>query len=787
MIARSLIRFLAAGLLAASLSSTPTSAQVNPVCPLPGQTGTCTMPLASQLLPLDPVLQPKFVNELPVPIFYTPDVATYAGFDYYEIKMSAVTQAPVAFPQPAGGAAVVPPGKQWLGLVDPLLGTPLFTEVWGYGQISKPDYPLVGLATYPSMSFKATRGRPVKVKWINEAPDTHLFCKAPTDSNVPCAIDRTLMGTKFGAGVTAFGSPQQPDNAMVVHLHGGEIPPDSDGFAELWFGNLATAAAYPPSAFPAVAVTGSTLGAAQNIDPILSPTTANGIEVGNLIRPTGNSMFYNYPMVQPSATLWYHDHALGKTRVNVAAGPAGFFVVEDPAQEAIVAPLLPAKGDCSTAGTLAGNCYDVPIVLQDRAFNADGSINFPNGLGQTMPAGWIGPWDPVAPGPNPTIHPQWVPEYFGDVAVVNGVAWPKMTVEPRPYRFRFLDGSNARCYTLALKAPAALIQPPWWIVGGDQGYLPAPVAANKWSFCPGERYEVVIDFSAFAGQSVFVNNSAAAPFPNGVAPNAKKSPFSQMAQLLRFDVLKPLNPAFPAGAFVAAPLLPVTRLPTANPVGVVPPPVAQFRELVLNEVLDPVTLAPLRVQIDGKAFEDPITETPRRGTVEVWSFINTTVDAHPIHLHLVQFQAVSRQKVDVARYGAAIGLAGLANGGQLTKVPVAPYLVGGLKAPLAQEMGFKDTVVTYPGEVTTVVARWDGGWQDTPVCAVPPAGYAGPIDPVSTCMCGPDLLVPAACAVPVQPIYQPFWEPVTAGPYVWHCHIVDHEDNEMMRPALVIP
>lgn len=784
MTTRRITRTLAGLLLALALPLASAEAQVNPVCPLPGQTGTCTMPAALQLLPLDPVLQPKFLNELPVPIFYVPDTTTFPGFDYYQIQMSAVTQAPVAFPQPPGGGAA---GKQWLGLVDPVLGTPLLTEVWGYGQINKPDYPLNGISTYPAMSFKATRGRPVKVEWINNAPDTHLFCKAPLDSNVPCGIDRTLMGVRFEPGVTQYGSPQQPDNAMVVHLHGGEIPPDSDGFAELWFGNTTTALAYPATAFPDVTVTGSAAGATQNIEPILAPTTANGIEVGNLIRPVGNSMFYNYPMVQPSATIWYHDHALGKTRVNVAAGPAGFFYVEDPAQEALVAPRLPPKGDCTTAGSLAGNCYDVPIVFQDRAFNADGSINFPNGLGQTMPIGWIGPWNPLAPGPNPTIHPQWVPEYFGDVSVVNGVAWPKMTVEPRPYRFRLLDGSNARCYTLALKAPAALTQPPWYVIGSDQGYLPAPVLVNKWSLCPGERYETIVDFSAFAGQSVFVTNSAAAPFPNGIAPTTKKSPFSQMAQLMRFDVVKPLNTAFPAAPFVPAPLITVPRLPTVNPVNVVPPPVAQFRELVLNEVLDPVTLAPLRVQIDGKAFEDPITETPKRGTVEVWSFINTTVDAHPIHLHLVQFQTVSRQKFDAAKYGVAIGLAGLVNGVPLTKVPVAPYLLGKAKGPLAQEMGFKDTVVAYPGEVTTVVARWDGGWQDTAVCAPTPVGYAGPFDTVSGCMCVPDPLAPTACTNPAQPIYLPYWEPVTAGPYVWHCHIVDHEDNEMMRPALVVP
>jgi FtsP/CotA-like multicopper oxidase with cupredoxin domain len=789
--------------------------------------------MANPLLPLAPTLQPKYAYDLPVPVFYQPDTATFPGFDYYEISVQPVTQAPVAFPQPPGGAGSVPAGKQWLGLVDPATLQPLFTPVWGYAQTNNAAYPLNGVATYPSMSFKGTKGRPVKVKWVNNTPDQHLFCPKPQDSNVPCAIDRTLMGTKLAPGesVNPFGTKMQPDNAIVVHFHGGEVPPDSDGFAELWIGNPNTAKAYGPGGayYTTPIAQPNVPGATTNLDPLFLPPAGSGIptdamyqllnydgqvtvtvpkacsatvpcgvgetctpggfcalscsrmvacpapqtctftsaggktgycsaaitvtvqqpsgkyQPGQLIRPVGNSIYYNYPMVQNAATLWYHDHALGKTRINVAAGPAGYFYVADPVVEG---PLyaggkIPPTGDCSVAGVLAGNCYDVPIVFQDRDFNADGTINFPNGLGQAM-AGVVG-WNPLTPGPNPTVHPQWVPEYFGGMSVVNGTIWPRLKVEPRPYRFRLLDGSNARCYTIDVKdAAGLLVQPPFYVIGSDQGYLPTPQKVNRLDICPGERYDVVIDFSAYAGAQLIVNNYASAPFPTGAPPNAaNKGGFPAMATLMRFDVVKPINTAVPAAPFVPQPLITVPAL-AAN----APP-----REMVLNEVLDPVTLAPLRVQIDGKAFEEPVTETPKRGTTEVWSFINTTVDAHPIHLHLVQFKVVSRQKFNVGAYQTATGF-GVPGNATFTKLPVAPYLSGNAVGPLPFETGMKDTAISYPGEVLTVIAKWDGGWPDS-------AAAPGPLGE--------------------------FFEPVTAGPYVWHCHIVDHEDNEMMRPSLVLP
>ena len=750
-----------------------------------------------QLNPLLPAVQQRFVLDLPVPVDYVPDRTTFPGFDYYEVQMSKVFPVDVAFPQ-----ASCVDGTQWLGIRGnpgtPKAGQPLCTPVWGYSQTNAPGFPLNGASTYPSMNFRALKGRPVKVKWVNNAPDTHLFCPEPMNPAVPCAIDRTLMGVQGAVG--PYGSHQQPDNAMVVHLHGGEIPPDSDGFAELWFGNAISSGAYPAGQFPTVPVEGSKFSAQQNIDPVfdtsLIPTAAgfsNGVEVGNLIRPVGYSAVYNYPMVQEAAPIWYHDHALGKTRVNVAAGPAGFFIVEDPVLEATLG--LPPRGDCSVAGVLknsanpalASACFDINVAIQDRSFNEDGTINFPNGLGQVAPAGVVG-WDPLAPGPNPTIHPQWVPEYFGDMAVVNGVIWPKLKVEPRPYRFRLLDGSNARCYQLTLKSATLVTVPRWTIIGSDQGYLPAPVPSKTVTMCPGERYDVVVDFSGIPpGTLVTVANSADAPFPNGVPPRGN-SPYAFLAEIMQFVVVAPDSTNQPPPAA------------WAPPAGLVPRPGlaadAPKRQMVLNEVLDPVTLAPLRVQIDGKRFEDPVTETPTRGRTELWEIVNTTVDAHPMHLHLVQFQVVNRQAFDLKAYTAALGATDAAANPQnyalYPLTDVTQFLKGRARGPEVGESGWKDTARAYPGEVLRVIAKWDGRWADTAaggactagILCNPAAATFTSTDPDPN---SPTYGTPIAVVVNGTPVPTPFWEPVTAGPYVWHCHIVDHEDNEMMRPTLVLP
>ncbi len=193
---------------------------------------------------------------------------------------------------------------------------------------SQNDY----VATWPSISIHATRGTPVVVKWTNEFPNNHVFCPHPEAADWPCAIDRTFMGVKARIdpalatatippdGVNEYGSPQQPDNSWVTHLHGGEIPPSTDGFAEKWFGNAVTATAFA--------------GVSQNfINPPFEPPDFSPVAKSPLKRPEGRNFdTYTYPMVQEEALIWFHDHTLGKTHHNVIAGPAGFFPVKDPAK-----------------------------------------------------------------------------------------------------------------------------------------------------------------------------------------------------------------------------------------------------------------------------------------------------------------------------------------------------------------------------------------------------------------------------------------------------------------------
>ena len=399
-------------------------------------------------------------------------------------------------------------------------GYPLYTPIWGVGQINMGGTLGVNLgttpspwssnsyiATWPSISIRAKKGTPVVVKWVNEFPNSHVLCPHPEAADWPCAIDRTFMGVKaridpatavgLGVppeGVNAFGSPQQPDNSWVTHLHGGEIPPSTDGFALKWFGNAVTAPKYTPSA------TGQLVNPPFEAPVSIDPATGlpHSIE---LKRPFGNSDTYTYPMVQEEATIWFHDHTLGKTHHNVIAGPAGFFPVKEPLKHGPVAAWTPPTATVPSAlpagseytwldpvteprGAFGIPVYDQFYAIQDRAFNDDGSINFSNGLGQ--PVALPGPGlTAVTNGVNPQVHPTWVPEYFGDVALVNGVAWPKKSTEPGWYRLRLVDGSDSRCWTIGFQqsvlppAPGAAVtyNVPFYVIANDQGYLRAPVKA----------------------------------------------------------------------------------------------------------------------------------------------------------------------------------------------------------------------------------------------------------------------------------------------------------------------
>jgi spore coat protein A len=420
----------------------------------------------------------------------------------------------------------------------------------------------------------------------------------PTTHLLP--IDHTLAGAE----------PPIPDVRTAVHLHEGHVPPESDGGPLAWF-------------------------------------------------TPGHSRTLHYPNIQPATTLWYHDHALAITRLNVYAGLAGFYLLRDDPEDHLNLP----KG-----------AFEIALAIQDRTFRTNGQLFYPN---------------------KGITHPVWVPEFFGDTALVNGKVWPFLEVEPRKYRFRILNGCNARFLRLALSSGQPLHQ-----IGAEGGFLPKPLDLTHILMTPAERADVILDFSGREGETITLTNDAPAPFPGGGAIVIRK--------LMQFKVTRPLS----------AP--DTSSLPAS--LGVVPAlsedQVAKVRDLTLSEELDAQGNSK-RLLLDGLPFAAPVTEKPRLGTTEIWRLINLTMDAHPIHLHQTTFHVLDRQPFDVARY-------------QATKQLV---FTGPAIRRAANEAGLKDTVRAMPGEVTRILA--------------------------------------------------PFRD--FSGSYVWHCHILEHEDNDMMRPLEILP
>ena len=493
-------------------------------------------------------------------------------------------------------------------------------------------------ASYPGPTFVATRGVPIQVHYTNNLPMTHLL---------DYAIDPTLHMAMPTAGVPT-----------CVHLHGGEVEPGSDGGPESWF----------------------TQGFAEK---------GLGWQYET----------YTYPNDQRSCTMFYHDHALGITRLNLYAGLAGFYLLFDPVNDPVGLPSGP---------------YEIGLALQDRMLTTDGQLWYPN------------------VGDNPE-HPIWVPEFFGNVMLVNGKAWPYLEVEPRKYRFRLLNGSNARFYSLKLEhRVTGMPGPAFHQIGSDGGLLAEPVLLNdptdihspRLVLGTGERADVVIDFSAYApGEEFILRNNARTPFPAGAPVDPQDA-----GQIMLFRVVPP---AGPDDSVLPSQLASVDRI--SNP--------TVTRTLTLNELMGP--FGPLGAFLNGMAWDGTVTELPRVGDTELWEIANLTGDAHPIHLHLVQFQLLNRQKFHVKKYQRDWDAANPVwpSMTPTTPVPVGPYLRGKPMPADANERGWKDTFRNNPGEVTRYLVRFTP--QDSDHFSFDPTQEPG---------------------------------------YVWHCHIIEHEDNEMMRP-----
>ena len=307
------------------------------------------------------------------------------------------------------------------------------------------------------------------------------------------------------------------------------------------------------------------------------------------------------------------------------------------------------------------------------------------------------------------------------------MAWPVLEVEPRKYRFPVLNGSDSRFYVLKFDNAMSFLQ-----VGTEQGLMHQAVELGELLLAPGERADIVVDFAGMENADITLQNLGPdAPFKGfdamGNVIGGSADP-ATTGQVMRFRVNQPFD-----NGIVDATVSAGTTLRPAPPV---PVQTGATRQLVLFEGLDEFgRLQPLLGTLaqGSLAWFEAITEAPKLGHVEVWEIFNTTVDAHPIHIHLIAFQILNRESFT----GTVIerpqpqhnGLAGV--GGELLAASVA--LAGDIRPPDPSEQGWKDMVVALPGEVTRVIT-------------------------------------------------QPFDRP---GRYVWHCHILSHEDHEMMRPMHV--
>jgi Putative multicopper oxidases len=315
-----------------------------------------------------------------------------------------------------------------------------------------------------------------------------------------------------------------------------------------------------------------------------------------------------------------------------------------------------------------------------------------------------------------TEHPQWVPEFFGDVAVVNAKIWPFLNVEPRRYRLRIVNGSQSRFYNLQFVHGHNGKALTFTQIGAEGGLLRAPVAMRALLIAPGERADVIIDFAGHGHAPVIVTNNAPTPYPGG-----ERTP---LTQLLQIRVKRPLQAVDHTTPPSSLSLPALAALPVAS----------LTRVQHLSETLDPLTGAPLHLNVEDAPYLNEqtqlpgVTTTPKANATEDWLLVNTTADTHPIHLHLVTFEVIDRRPFDAAAYDPA--------------TQVITY-TGPAVPATANEDGRKDTVQAHPGQVTRIRATFD----------LPDEGT---------------IELPANVGV-------------TNPQYVWHCHILEHEENDMMR------
>lgn len=623
----------------------------------------------------------KFIQPLPMlgptgmPVA-APRKDVFAAADYYELEMGAYRHK--FHPQ-------LPNASLLWGYADSGTGTPNFRYLGG--------------------AIVAQRNRPVIIRAKN-------FLQLPH----PLPVDSTVMG--------ANDPVNMPYTKAVIHLHGGFTPWTSDGGPHAWF----------------------------------SPEGKTGASFQNGTGNSGEALYY-YPNQQSARLMWFHDHAIGTTRLNAYAGLAAAYILRDEAEDSLISRrLIPER--------------EIPLIIQDKSFvtEADNDAGYVWGQPGDL-------WYPYFNEDAPEIDPSLVPEFFGEHTIVNGAAYPYVELEPRHYRFRVLNAAQARFYNLQLyfadstgkRADLNKPGPRFIQIGTEGGFLPFPVAhastphpilldetgmvvGYNLLLAPAERADMIVDFSRVPiGSKLILYSDAPAPFPMGDDDtDFDEDFFGPNTRTLMQIRIVPRTGAADPHSLDALESMAVSNFaqgfPDGSVLGVIPTLKAKdavrTRDLTLNEDVDEFgrlrqTLG-LTIQTGsfgeepffGLAYDDPATELPRAGDVEIWRIFNLTADTHPIHFHLVNVQVLSRQPFDVEGFDG-------------TPAFTAPPRRGDLN-----EHGWKETVRMNPGECTTVIMKFD--LPSTPF-AIPESNRTG------------------------------------GHEYVWHCHILEHEEHDMMRPLVVKP
>ena len=676
----------------------------------------------------DPAMQPKFVSAVPN--------ALDPSFIYDTSKGSikvAVSQA-----------------VQMTGLVAPDGVTPVPTTVWGYGD--------KGFYTWPGRTFEVRSYEPLEVKWENRLNGLPYLITGKDNTSLGFGdyTGRPVLDTSLHWAYSLHGyekySFEKDGVPIVAHVHGGHTDFQFDGNPEFFFS-------------PKYTVRG----------------------------PQWRDKKYVYQNDQPAGTVWYHDHALGITRLNVYAGMAGFYIIRDDDDTGLFGnPLdLPAFP------------YEAAFAIQDKMFKDNGELFYPAFPGDPFYADFItGEGAILPPGIFPGGGPTGLAEFFGDHMVVNGIIWPQMDVEPRNYRLRLLNGCDSRFLAVqffevpagATDFSAAIQQLDFTVIGSDQGLASGPTTVDTLVMETGSRYDVIFDFSNVTpGNRVIMKNIGGdEPFGGTlVTEDPGLQVFGETDRIMAFDVVLPLDTNVPDVSPTGINFGPSVPTPTRTrkvalfegkdeygrlqPLLGTAEPATDYAGNVIdwpatpeysNAKLPDGTEHPLTGPMEGSiAWHSPTTENPALDSTEEWEIWNVTGDAHPVHLHLVHFEILGRQEIvwdtatnDEDRVLDPDGITAPTPNGDGTYLVTQPTVQHNSVAGDANTygIGFRIVNKTY-GPVVSQPAEYVENAPKDMVTALPSQ---------------------------ITRIKATFDKP---GRYVWHCHILSHEDHEMMRVMHVGP